>query len=119
VVGIEHFGQFDATFEHFVLLIEGEIGVELIALRAVFGLGRARPISFEKRTGDISDAQLVLFQDAFCFADFFCIESEQVFVPHSAQLDPAHTKFTRSHFAGMAEILADLVIDYGDFERRA
>jgi predicted enzyme related to lactoylglutathione lyase len=46
-VGIENLGQLDAALEHFILLFERKVGVELIALRTELRWGRPRPVDLE------------------------------------------------------------------------
>src|ERR1700730_4033576 len=117
-VGTECPRQFDTPLEHFILLLKSKVSVELITLGAVFGFGRARPIHLEQRTGDVGDAQIVLFQNTPCFLDFFCVQIQQVFVPHAPQFDPIHAKFSGGHLASVAEVLRHLVADNSNSERR-
>jgi hypothetical protein len=63
-VGLKRLGQFNAAFEDFGLLLEGEVGVELIALGTEFGLWRPRPIDLKERAGNVGDAQFVFLEDA-------------------------------------------------------
>ena len=117
-VGAEGFCQLDAAFQYLVLLIESEIGIELVTLGTVLGFWSILIVHFKKRTGNVGDAQLVALQDAPRFLDFFGIEFEEVFIPHTAQLDPLHTEFPGGNLAGVAEILCDFVVDDCNFERR-
>ena len=113
----EGFGHRDGALEDFVLLSQREVGVETLGL-AVFRLWRTRPIDLEERAGDVGDLELIFVEQAAGFRDFFFVEADDVLVPHAAQLDPFHAEFFRRHFADVAEVLRDLVIDYGNAEWR-
>src|SRR5881392_2270947 len=117
-IRLKRLRQLDASFKHFILLLESKISVELIALGTVLRLRCARPIHLEKRAGDVRHTQLVLFQDAPRFFDFFCVQLEKVLVPHAAQLDPFHSKFLRGYFAYVPKVLTDLVVDHRNPEWR-
>src|SRR5207302_4076886 len=68
--------------------------------------------------GDIRHAQLVLFQDAACLFDLFCVKLQHVLVPHAPQFDPIHAEFFAGDFASPAKVLRDFIVDDGDSERR-
>src|SRR5262249_38224768 len=116
-IGLECPSQLDAALQDFILLIKGKIGVELIALGAELRLGGARPVYFEEWARDIGHAQTVFLQNPARFLYFLGIQAEHVFVPHAAQLDPAHTELLGGDFTGPAEVLRNFVVDYGNPER--
>ena len=110
--------QLNAALEHFILLLEGKIGAELIAFGTKLRSRSAGPVHLEERTGDIGDTQAVSFKNAAGFFDFLRVQLEEVFVPHTAQLDPVHAEIVRGNFARAAEILSDFVVDDSYAERR-
>ena len=55
-IGLEDFCEFYAVFEQLLLLLEIEIRVKLIAMRAAFRVRRAGPVGFEERAGDVRHA---------------------------------------------------------------
>src|SRR5271165_2132542 len=114
-IGLEGLCQLDGTLEHFILLIECEVGVK-ISMHAVFRRGSTFPFDLEERTGDIGYAQSVFLDNAAGLGNFVCVEVEDVLVPHAAELDPLHAEFVGGNFAGVAEVLRDLVVDHGNAE---
>ena len=54
-VSLECLAELDAAFEYLVLLLEVEVGVELIAAGPLLRLRRAGPVDLEERAGNVSD----------------------------------------------------------------
>ena len=111
------FGHFNSAFQDFVLLGEREIRFEIVRF-AVLRARSSGPVRLKQRTRDVGDAQLVFFENALRFLNLRGIQVHDVLVPHTTQLDPLHTKLAGGHFAGTAEILGNLVVDYADPEWR-
>ena len=105
-VGLEGFAEIDAACEHFVLLLEVEVGVELIAARAFFGYRRAGPMDFEERAGNVGDAQLVLVENLARAVDLVGVQIGDVLVPHAADLDPVQAEVVGGHRTGVIEVRA-------------
>ena len=116
-IGTEGFGHFDPPPQHLVLLIERKARMKVHRF-AVSRSWSALPIHFEQRAGNIGHAQTVFLQNALRFCDFLRIKVNDVLVPHRTQFNPSHPEFARRNLAGMAKILADLIIDNGNAERR-
>src|ERR1700693_2996669 len=115
-IGLEGLGQLDGMLQHFVLLIESEVGME-VAVLAELRLGSTLPVDFKEWTGDIGHSQSVLLKNTTRVRNLVCVQIENVLVPHAAKLDPLHPEFPRGNFAGTAKVLRDLVVDNGDAER--
>src|SRR6266404_4087906 len=98
--------------------MKSEIGVESIPLRCKLGDWRARPIDFKNWTRYIGDAQSRFFQKLSSLSDLLCVELQEILVPHTPEFDPFKAKFLRNHLHYVSEVLADLVINDGDSERR-
>src|SRR5258708_31009567 len=79
-VGLERPGELDAALQNFILLIKGEVGVELIALGTELRLRRAGPVNLEKRAGYVSYAQAIFFLNSARFFHFFIVKLEHVLV---------------------------------------
>src|ERR1700722_11277247 len=97
-VGVEGFGEGDAAVKDVGLLVESEVGLELVALGAELGLRGTGPVDFEQWTGDVCDPELKFFEDAASFGDFLRVEAEEIFVPHAAKFNPLHAEFAGSDF---------------------
>ena len=115
--GLECLRHLDRPIEHLALLLERKCRVEIVWLfffraRVIF------PCSFEERAGDVGNSQLVLLQDALRFSNIFGIEIHNVFVPHTAKLDPLHSKFARGDFTGPAKVLRNFIVNNANSKRR-
>jgi len=115
-VGAEVVGHGGGALQHFVLPLEGKAGFVGVSRRAVFGLGSAGPIYFEKRASDVGDFEVVLGEQALHFGDFFVVEIDDVFVPQPANFHQAYAEFVGGHFTSVAKVLRNLVGDDGEPE---
>ena len=97
-----------------ILLLEVEVGLELIAVLALLWKRRAGPVGFEERAGDVGDAQIVFGEDGLRALDVGVGHVGDVLVPHAAQFDPLQAEVVRGDRADVIEVLRDFVVDDGD-----
>ena len=118
-VGGELFGQFDGAIENFTLLVVGKVRVKLIVFRAELRFRRAGEVHFEERAGDIGDAQACSFSRMRCASAISLASRAAIFLFHMLR-SSIHSmpNFCGGDFAGVAEVLRDLVVDDGNLERR-
>ena len=116
-IGLKRLCHREGAIENFVLLSEGEVCAEAAAL-AELRFRRSGPVGLEKRAGDVGHLQLVFFQNPARLGDFLLVEVDDVLLPHAAQFHPLQAEFVGGNLAGMAEILADFVIDHRNTEGR-
>jgi hypothetical protein len=103
--------------DNFVLLRVSKVGAELIFF-GEFRLGSARPINLKQATGDVGHAQITFLEYAQDLGNLLGVEIDEVLVPQTSYFDPAHSELLGRDFAGVPEILGNLVGNYGDLKRR-
>ena len=73
-------------------------------------------MDFEKRAGDVGDAQLVLFQDLAGAIDLIGVQVSYILAPHAANFDPLQAEIVGGHRAGVVEVGGDFVVNDGKAE---
>ena len=71
-------------------------------------------MDLKKRAGDVSDAQLVFFQDLAGAIDLIGVQFGYILVPHAANLDPLQAEVIGGHRAGMIEVSGNLIVNDGE-----
>src|ERR1700733_1264927 len=119
LVRLELLRQRDAAFDHFILLLVGDLGGAMhVPFGSVLGFRGAGPVDFEQGACDVGDLQTVFGQYLLRFCYFGIRRGLEVLAPHLAELDALQPKVVRDDRACVVKVLRDFIGDNGNFEGR-